>query len=70
VPPDLRQEGLSYFRNRCYFRDVLVRISEPGSSARIRDLLPANWKKSADAAQRQADARLAIANVVKGLVYA
>lgn len=53
-----------------YFRDVLVRISEPGSSARIRDLLPANWKKSADAAQRQADARLAIANVVKGLVYA
>lgn len=52
-----------------YFRDVLVRISEPGSSARVRDLLPANWKKSADAAQRQADARLAIANVVKGLVY-
>ena len=53
-----------------YFRDVLVRISEPGSSTRIRDLLPANWKKSADAAKRQADARQAIANVVKGLVYA
>jgi len=52
-----------------YFRDVLVRISEPGSSARIRDLLPANWKSAAGAAQRQADARLAIANVVKSLVY-
>lgn len=52
-----------------YFRDVLVRISEPGSSTRIRDLLPANWKAAADAAQRQADARLAIANVVKSLVY-
>lgn len=53
-----------------YFRDVLVRISEPGSSTRIRDLLPANWKTAADAAQRQADARLAISNVVKSLVYA
>jgi transposase len=53
-----------------YFRDVLVRISEPGSSARVRDLLPANWKVAADAARRQAEARLAIANVVKSLVYA
>lgn len=52
-----------------YFRDVLVRISEPGGSARIRDLLPANWKAAANAAQRQADARQAIANVVRGLVY-
>jgi|GEM_PF-4500370 len=53
-----------------YFRDVLARISEPGGSARIRDLLPANWKTAADAAQRQADPRLAIANVVRALVYA
>lgn len=53
-----------------YFRDVLARISEPGSSTRIRDLLPANWKQAEDAAKRQADARLAIANVVRGLVYA
>jgi transposase len=52
-----------------YFRDVLVRISEPGSAARVRDLLPANWKAAADAAQRQADARQAIANAVRGLVY-
>lgn len=52
-----------------YFRDVLARISEPGSSTRIRDMLPANWKTAANAAQRQADARLAIANVVKSLVY-
>lgn len=53
-----------------YFRDILVRISEPGSSARVHDLLPANWKVAADAARRQAEARLAIANVVKSLVYA
>lgn len=52
-----------------YFRDVLVRISEPGSSTRVRDLLPATWKAAAGAAQRQADSRLAIANVVKSLIY-
>lgn len=42
---------------------------EPPGAARIDDLLPGNWKAAADATQREAAARLAIANVVKSLVY-
>src|SRR5690606_10893432 len=53
-----------------YLRDVLVRITRPGSAAEIAELTPAGWKKSQAAKARAAANRGAITSVVQSLVYA
>jgi transposase len=52
-----------------YLRDVLVRISQPGSAAELSSLTPAGWKRNRDAEQRVAENRAAIGRVVQSLSY-
>jgi transposase len=53
-----------------YLRDVLARISKPGSSSDLAELTPARWKESLAAQQRVVDNRATIGKVVQSLVYA
>jgi transposase len=52
-----------------YLRDVLVRVSTPGSSKEIGDLTPAGWKRSQDAQKRVAETRASIQATVERLVH-
>jgi transposase len=52
-----------------YLRDVLVRVSEPGSAKEMAELTPAAWKNDQAARERVARNRAAIATDVEGLVY-
>ena len=50
-----------------YLRDVLVRISQPGSAAELDDLTPQGWKRSQAAKDRVAANRRAVADAIQGL---
>lgn len=50
-----------------YLRDVLVRVSQPGSAAEIDELTPQGWKQSQAAKERVAANRRAVAEAVQGL---
>ena len=50
-----------------YLRDVLVRVSQPGSAAELDDLTPQGWKRSPAAKDRVAANRRAIADAVQSL---
>jgi transposase len=52
-----------------YLRDVLIRVSQTGSSSELSSLTPAAWKRSRDAEQRVAESRAAITRVVQSLSY-
>ena len=51
-----------------YLRDVLVRVSEPGSAKSLDELTPAGWRRSAEARERASIASTAVARVVDSLV--
>lgn len=53
-----------------YLRDVLTRISEPGSAKEIAELTPAAWKRSRVAQERAELGRAAVAAAVQSLVFA
>lgn len=53
-----------------YLRDVLARITKPGSSNEVAELTPARWKQNHAAQERVVDNRAAIGQVVQSLVYA
>ncbi len=48
-----------------YLRDVLVRISEPGSDRKLAELRPVGWKNAANAAERGRRSRTAILAAVR-----
>ncbi|MEE4300810.1 MAG: IS66 family transposase [Pseudomonadales bacterium] len=52
-----------------YLRDVLVRVSQPGSASELSSLTPAGWQRSREAEQRVAESRSAITRVVQSLSY-
>ncbi len=58
-----RELGVKAVNN---LRDLLVRVSEPGSAKCIDELTPAGWKQSADAQERASIANAAVARVVDG----
>ena len=53
-----------------YLRDVLERISQPGSAKDVRELTPAAWKRSKDAQARAAQRQAAITAAVQSLALA
>ena len=53
-----------------YLRDVLERISHPGSAKDVRELTPSAWKRSKDAQARAAQRQAAINAAVQSLALA